>query len=670
MTLDIAAPASLAEDIHSWLAPLAPPPKLTVSQWADTYRRISSENAAAPGPWNTAHAEYGRGIMDAATEPGVGEIVIMKSAQDGGTEILLNMVGFFIHHDPCPILWVQTTFQEAKGFATRRFEPFRRDNPVIADRISPVRGGSAKAALNTQVEKTFPGGFLIFKGAKAAPGLRSNPIRVVIMDDLDGFPKTTAEGDPDGLAIVRTKTFRSRALIVRCSTPTKSGTSRIAAKYEASDQRKFFVPCGHCGHEQVMVWAGVRWSTGPDGKGDPATARYVCEACGVLWPESERMAAIRKGRWIATEPFTGVAGFRITGPMSAFRTMEDLVRKFLDAEDDPDALEVFWNTEIGEVVQQSKEKPDADRLYERREDYPRGLVPKRAKRLTMGVDVQGNRLEAEVVAWGRGMESWSVDYFVIEGNPRDPEPWNEVEALVQREWEHEGTAEPIKIALACVDSGAETQAIYWWWRHLPPGLKSRIALVKGYDRDDFAVQSYSLRDVNYRGVKIKNGVRIYPLGVSFLKDELHSWLNIASADSTDVPLPRYCHFPQYGRPYFKQLVAEEQREERVRGRLVFRWHQTGANEALDCRVYARAAGAIMGIDRWRARQWAAAGGQEETEAEPAEEVMPAAPAQQPEPAKPTPAVQPPQAPPVKSVAPPRRQPIRLSTRPKGLFSRW
>ena len=676
-------PAGFCDEVRSWLAPVAPPPKLTVSQWADQYRYLSADDSVAPGPWSTDRAEYLRGVMDAVNEPGIREIVLMKCAQEGGTQAALNILGYFVHHDPCPIMWVQTTALEAKGFATRRFEPFRRDTPVVGERIGKARGAGRGVAPSTALEKSFPGGFLIFKGAKSAPGLRANPIRIVIMDDLDGFPLTTSEGDPVGLATARTKSFGSRALIVKISTPTKSSSSRIASEYAGSDQRKFYVPCGHCRTRQVLRWEQVRWGTKADGSGDPKSARYCCEACGVLWSEAERRAAVRRGAWEATAPFDGVAGFHVTGPMSAFRSLEDLVAKYLEAEDDPDLLETFMNTELGEVVAQTKVLPSADRLYERREDFPRGLVPRRAARVTIGVDVQGDRLEAEVVAWGFGMESWSVDHVVIVGNPRDSSTWRELEGLILREWEHEGHADTLTASLTGVDSGAETQAVYWWWRNLPPGVKSRVVLLKGFDRSDYAVGAHSYRDINHNGIKIKNGVRIYPVGVSYLKDEFHSWLDIPAADSPDVVHPRYCHFPMYGRQYFKQLVAEEQREKRVNGRLRFYWHQTGPNEALDMRVYARAAAAILGIDRWRAPQWKSIGaeiaeisapnGASEPEGPtvvvPIDLPHPAAPPQPP-PVPPVPPRPEAPAPPVKSVAGVRRAPIRLRARPGGPLSRW
>ncbi|WP_438449515.1 phage terminase large subunit family protein, partial [Gorillibacterium sp. sgz5001074] len=88
---------------------LAPPPKLTVSTWADLYRKLSPEASAEPGQWRTDRAPYQREIMDAINDPTVPEVVVMSSAQVGKTELLLNGIGFHIDYDPAPIMLLQPT---------------------------------------------------------------------------------------------------------------------------------------------------------------------------------------------------------------------------------------------------------------------------------------------------------------------------------------------------------------------------------------------------------------------------------------------------------------------------------------------------------------------------------------------------------------------------------
>lgn len=534
--------------------------------------------------------------MDAATDQRVQEVVIKKSAQTGGTAALTNIAFFYMSYDPSPILWVQTTGNEALAFSKNRFSAFLRDNEHIRKLIDPRR--------STNTEKYFPGGVLLFKGALSAPGLRMMPIKVVVLDDLDGFPKSTSEGDPVGLAIARTKTFGARRKVFMCSTPTAAEQSRIHRAYLASDQRRFMVPCPACGSADWLRWEQVKWE-----KNRPrTTASYECPSCQVRWTEVERIRAIRKGYWQATEPFVHTAGFHINELMSPFVTLSELVANYLRACDEgEEALEVFINTSLGEVVEKKVEMPEPDRLYERREDYPMHVVPARAVVLTAGVDVQKDRLECEVVAWGAGMESWSIGYFRFEGSPRDMALWRRLEdEVLNRSWPWEEGGE-MRIRQMAVDCGYETHQVYAWRRAL---ANARVILTRGMDRNDFAIGQFRYADVNYAGRKVKNGVKYYPIGASYLKGELYSWLQLPMPDEGE-PAPKYCHFPMYSREHFKQLCAEEQRVHKRHGREVIYWHQVGANEALDCRVMARAAASLLGLDHWRQSRWRATKRQKE-----------------------------------------------------------
>jgi phage terminase large subunit GpA-like protein len=422
--------------------------------------------------------------MDAVHEPGIREIVIQKAAQIGASQVLLNIAAYFIDHDPAPMMWVQTTLNEANHFAKIRFAAFLEDNPRIAAKMK-------RGTNNTQ--KVFPGGMIVFRGSKSAPGLRQFPIRVVIMDDMDGFVDTTPEGDPVELAAARTRAF-TRRLTIKCSTPVVEHRSRVVKAYEASDQRKYLVPCHACGDEQEMVWGQVKWDLGEEGRGDPRTARYECIACGERWTDVHRWRGIRQGRWQATRPFLGMAGFKIGGLISPFITLEEIVRKYLEAEGDDDALEVFMNTTLGEATRHQHEKPDIDVLYERREPYAIEMVPKGGLVLTAGVDVQKNRLELEVVAWGRGLESWSVAHMVLWGDPTGEEPWKQLEeVLFERDWAHEETGVVCKIARVAVDAGFSTNSVYGWWRGLSKEQRRMTMLTVGRDRTEYAVKPATLK---------------------------------------------------------------------------------------------------------------------------------------------------------------------------------
>jgi phage terminase large subunit GpA-like protein len=534
--------------------------------------------------------------MDAASDPDIREVVIVKSAQVGGTQLLLNIAGFHVHLEPSPILWVSTTVGEVETFSKDRFEPFRRDNPVIAEKIADPK---SRDGDNVILDKRFRGGRLLFRGANAPSGLRSHPIRVLIMDEVDGYPATTAEGEPTRLAKKRTQAFWNRR-IVQCSTPGELSTSRIVPAYEASDQRRYHVPCPDCGHKQTLQWSQVVWDKTEDGRHLPETAAYGCENCGALWSNVERMAAVAAGEWIAERPeVTAVAGFHINELMSPFVSLAEMVVGFLDAKDDPTKLRIWTNTTLGEPWQERGEAPDYERLYERRERYKRGIIPSRGLILTAGVDVQRDRLEIEIVAWGRGLESWSVDYRVFHGDPAHDEVWQGLDVVLGETFQHQSGSE-FRIARLAIDSGFETHRVYDWRRKIGD---NRIILVKGFDRLPQILGRPSWVEVNASGKMIKRGVQVWPIGVSFLKGELYSWLRL--------PMPAgdgsacYCHFPQYDREHFEQLAAEQLVTKTVKGYPRREWQKIrGRNEALDCRIYARAAAAHLGLDNWTERRWA------------------------------------------------------------------
>jgi len=283
------------------LANLKPVPRLTVSEWADTHRKLSPEASSEPGQWTTARAEYQREILDAISDPDTHTVVVMCSAQVGKTEMLLNAVGYFIHQDPSPILLIQPNQEPmAETFSKDRLAPMLRDTPCLQGLVSEPK---SRDSANTILHKQFPGGHITIAGANSEASLASRPIRIVLCDEVDKYPAAVGKsGDPVSMAKMRSTTFWNRKLALT-STPSLKGYSRIDDAYTESDMRRYFVPCHKCGLFQVLDWARVKWD---DGK--PETARYECE-CGSTWNDGQRWKAVRHGKWEAEKPFTGVAGF-------------------------------------------------------------------------------------------------------------------------------------------------------------------------------------------------------------------------------------------------------------------------------------------------------------------------------------------------------------------------
>ena len=575
---------------------LVPPPLLTISEWADANRVLSPEASAEPGRWRTDRAEYQRGILDAIGDPAVERVVAMWASQLGKTETILCAVGFHIQHDPAPILLLQPTIQMAETWSKDRLAPMLRDTPALLGCVSDPR---TRDSGNTLLAKSFPGGRITMAGANSPASLASRPIRLLFCDEVDRYPPSAGtEGDPVALARKRTGTFWNRK-IVEISSPTVVGTSRIAAGYAESDQRRFYVPCPHCGAEQRLEWERVRWE-GDDG----TTALYYCLECDIGWSDQQRWAAVRRGRWIAGAAFRGIAGFQLSELYSPWRTLAETVGDFLEARGKPERLKVWRNTALGLPWQEAGEAPDWERLIERREAFPMGLVPAQAVALTAGVDNQNDRLEVAVWAWAAGYESWLVDTRVFMGRPDDPAVWDALVDYLGDDMPVEGGGAQQIERIGIDTGGAHTTAVYAQLRRL---RDNRIMALKGAESWNRAapVTGPTLIDVMDNGRKLRRGLRLWTVAVSTFKVDLYRRLWLTRGDGVGYP-PGWVHLPEGLEPEaVKQLVAEQLVT--VNDRRGFprqEWRKLrDRNEQLDLAVYARAALSMLGSDRYGDRFW-------------------------------------------------------------------
>lgn len=553
---------------------LKPPPKLTVSQWADRYRQLSSESSAEAGKWSTSRAEYQRGMMDAVSDPNIETVVLMTGAQIGKTELINNVVGFHIHQDPAPMLVVQPTLDMAQTWSKDRLAPAVRDTPVLAAKIKDPR---SRDSGNTTLHKVFPGGHVTACGANSPSSLASRPCRIILCDEVDRYPVSAGtEGDPISLAKKRATTFWNRKIIL-VSTPTERGHSRIEAAYAESDQRKYFIKCPDCEAEQVLRWANVRWD-----EGKPHTAAYCCEECGTLWSDAARYRAIRYGKWKATADGDGkTAGFHLSGLYSPWTPLEEAVRDFLASKRDPMRLKTWVNTFLGETWEDQGEQVDEHDLMTRGEDWG-GELPDEILLVTAGVDVQDDRLEVEIVGWGRGEESWSIDYRTIYGDPSTAELWMQLDQILQQSYVHPIHGD-MTVRATCIDSGGHyTQQVYNYCR---VRAGRRIFAIKGIGGEGKPIV----------GRPSKNNIgkiNLFPVGVDTAKELIYSRLKIQSEGEG------YCHFPTGRSPeYFLMLTAEKKVTKYFKGRPRREWQKIRTrNEALDCRVYATAALGLLNVN--------------------------------------------------------------------------
>lgn len=584
---------------------IRPETQLTVSEWADAHRQLPKKSSAEPGPWRTDRTPYLREIMDCMSSTSeVEEIVFMKGAQVGGTEAILNALGYVIDHSPGPAIFIQPTVELAKRFSRQRLEPLIVVTPRIAAKIAHSR---ARDSGNTMLGKDFPGGQLVITGANSAVGLRSMPAQYAFMDEIDGYPiDVDEEGSPIALVEARQRTFARRKR-AKVSTPTIAGRSAIEAAYDASDQRRFYVPCPDCGEMQPLEFGRLTWTKLRLAAED---AVYECRACFFPIENHQKTEMLARGEWRAEKPehIGKVRGYHLSALYAPVGWMSwgEIARQFVDAHKDPEKHRVFINTVLGEVWTSKGEAPEWEGLWRRRETYPVGQVPAGGLFLTAGVDVQKDRIVYEVVAWGRGKRSWSVDYAELPGDTADLDygPWGQLDELLNRSYPHVSGV-PMPVRMLAIDSGYNTQTVYAWARKYP---MNRVVAVKGQDHGGVLIGSPSPVEVTVRGRKLKRGGRVWPVCVSLAKSELYGWLSLEPATENREEPPGFCHFPQWGEEYFKQLTAEQLVPHKTRkGYVRLEWELIPGrqNHVEDCRIYARAAASLAGLDRFTDSDWSA-----------------------------------------------------------------
>lgn len=578
-------------DREWWL----PPPELSLSEWADEKFYLSAESAAEPGRWRTL--PYQRAIMDAITDPNIERITWMKSARVGATKIMNAAIAYHMVQDPCPILVVQPTIEDAEGYSKEEVAPMLRDCEALHGLVKERKG---KAPAETILHKIFPGGLLSIVGANSGRGFRRVSRRVVIFDEVDGYPPTAgAEGDQIKLGIRRSEFYANRKIIA-ASTPLIAGASRIEEMFDLGDKRHYYVPCPNCGYMDILVFReGERGHFMKWDAGKPETAYFVCKRSGCIIEHKDKRAMLERGEWRADAPeVRGHASFRIWSAYSVSPNASwgQLAKEFLEARKFPEQLKTFVNTVLGETWQDRGEAPEWERLYQRRETYPIGSVPEGVRFLTCGVDVQKDRFVYEVVGWAANKESWSIDAGLLMGDTGNEESWSRLDELLGRNFGN------FTIATLAIDSGYNTQQVYSWARR---HTMSRVIACKGMATERVLVGVPSPVDVTIRGKKLSRGYKVWPVGVGIAKSELYGWLRLPTPSAGEEAPPGYCHFPEHAEEFFKQLTAEHLVTTRKRtGYTALEWQllPNRENHWLDARVLARVAASVQGIDRFVLRQ--------------------------------------------------------------------
>lgn len=583
----------------------APPEPLTVSQWAEKYRILSRESAAEAGPWRNDRTPYMVEPMDAIDNPRVHDIAVVAMSQTGKSELELNAIGKFIDQDPAPILYVQPSLDDARKFSSLRVAPMIRDCSRLRRKVSDIKSRDSR---NTILQKSFPGGMLTMVGSQTPSALASMPVRYVIGDEIDRFARSAgAEGDPWELAEKRTTTFYN-AKRIAVSTPTIKGDSRIADLYEQGTQEKWYTRCPDCGEWNEVVFDDIKFDfdtvkTRKKVNYRIKSVHWCCPSCGCIHTEKETRGFPAK--WVAENPEAierGRRSFWVNAFFSPWRSWDDIVLKFLEVRKDPQQLKVFYNTVLGQLWEDRGDLDDEEAFLSRREDYgtldndvpvelPEGVLV-----LTCGVDTQDDRLEYEVVGWGRYWESWGIKKGVIYGDPNEDAVWLRLDDVIDHVYRF-ANGRGLRISRTFVDSGGhKTQSVY---KNCRARTGRQVFAIKGSNQADAPLTKRPSKvDIVINGVKVAQ-TWLYTIGVNAAKADL-----LKGALLVMGPGPKYCHFPKnpeagYDYSYFVGLLSEVEETKMERGRKVTVWkvlpgHER--NEPLDIRNYAYAAAKTLDPD--------------------------------------------------------------------------
>lgn len=577
------------------LSGMKPPEDLTVSQWADKNRRLTSESSAEVGKWRTSRTPYMFDILDSFTDPLIEHIVVVAASQVGKSETINNMVGYCIDQDPGPILLIQPTIDDVKRYSEMRIAPMIRETRCLKRKVADPK---SRDAANTKRQKSFPGGVLVMTGSNVAHDLSSMPIRYVFGDERDRWATSAgSEGDPWELAVARTRTFYNKKM-VEVSTPTVKGASAIENSYNLGTMERWKTQCPHCGEYVEITFDNIRFEYDAAENGDKKIFHiseifYVCPECGGI--SDEHTMKSQPAKWVATVPEARkhhkTRSFWLTSWVSPWATWESIILQFLQAGTDSAKLQVVYNTQFGELWEERGDMASEDDVMARREVYE-AEVPDGVLLLTCGVDTQDDRLEYEVVGHRRYGETWGIKKGVILGRPDTEEVWERLDEVLSHKYKFKSGVS-LQISLTFIDEGGHfTQEVR---QHCLARQYDHVFAIKGANRPDIPYTAPPKKQKIVVNGKVIGQVWVYEIGVNAGKQKIVDNLRVQS------PGANYCHFPlrdDYGKQFFKQLMSEHLAYV-PKLKHPWQWQKIPGherNEAFDIRNYNLAACEILSPD--------------------------------------------------------------------------
>lgn len=555
----------------------APRERLTVSQWADRHRWLSSKQSGERGRWSTARNPMLGEIMDVlSAHSSVREVVVMKSSQVGVTEATVNWLGYLIHYNPSPTMVLMPTLESRDSWKLQKLNPLITETEAVRSIMGGIR---SRDAANRQDAIDFPGGILFLAGGNSPNSYAQKSVRNLVMDDLDRFPSEVGEeGDPVALARGRLKAFeRSKLLLI--STPTVKGGSLIEREYEASDRRTYHVPCPACLEPQALRWGNLKWST------TLSAVWYQCEHCGHEIQEHHKPRMLAAGRWVAEHPDIRRRGYHISAlyaPIGLGPSWLDLAQEWKGAQGDPALLKTFINTHLGEPWEDQTSSLKPHELAQRAEDVRQRVIPPGCLALTVGVDTQDSWLSVKMLGLG-AHHAWIIEWHEIQGDTSRREVWDQLEEYLHT-WPVNAWGKILRIRAAGIDSrGHRTEQVRQFVART--SLKVPVFAVQGSTTriNRPIATSASYPDKSRKGKVMRGGYGVWNVGTEHCKDFI---LGRLASDAGHAPDDRYFRFPSdLPTEYFDGLLSEYYDPERKRyvQKKGARWKR---NEPIDTLVYA------------------------------------------------------------------------------------
>jgi len=554
---------------------MQPPEDLSVSEWAEKYRVISSNTAAIPGPWRNDKTPYLVEIMDELNNYETQEIVFCKPTQIGGTEAELNMTGYVIQQDPSPMVIVYPTDKLGESIATNRIRPMVKSSPALRERFQELR--------SQKMEMQFDGMYLTIVGSNSASDLASRAAKYLFLDEVDKYPGASKkEADPISLARERTKTFANRKIYMT-STPTIKSGHIWKNLLDCDVEKHFFVPCPHCGEMIELVFANLRFPEKEEGltASDRADqAAYVCQECGCAISDQHKARMLRQGEWRVVKENNSARrkiGYWISVLYSPFVRFSEIALEWISSQGDNEKLQNFVNSWLAEPWEDARLATSADVVMERQTEFEEFEVPTWAKLLTGGVDVQETCIYWSIHAWGDFITSQNICH----GQALS---WADVERVMNYGYQKEDGTQLV-VSLCLIDSGFDSDAVYDFcasnsdWA-IPSKGSSRVMT------EHFHLSKINKTDSKAYGMTlcVLDGGKYKDMIAARMKKEngRGAWMVYKGCDME----------------FAKQVTSEHKVQVKKGDRIVQMWELKAShtdNHYLDCSVYAFAAADVLGV---------------------------------------------------------------------------